>query len=453
METLRENRLWLVFVALAVLMLVYSNPNRSLSITTPQTVTVDSGTPILFVNPKHVTITYQKIYAAAREETFTATNVYDNKVLFTRSFSIPFGYEAYLKTYSLNSEELSLIDGKKSLFSMTGLKTIEYEKQMGFIFDKEPYYVINREATFSVQTLPIKGLMIQVNFNNKEYTGFADVNGMASIKVMMPSIPGDYIITVYSTDPWSGQRVSKEFMITVKDAVVVDWQKERIAYTGEDFTIRFDVTDAYGNKLQPSFLPTLIATLNGNSLTSSVDYVSSGVYEVTVSPVVAGVLKITATANAYGYEPSTETVSVDVVKSVAKISHNIKIEELLGAKTYTISVSDPRGTPIDAVVTVTVDEPLGARVVLMSSKVAAGKYAVAYRVEQTGVYYWTIDVVPATAIEPVTEQLIMNAVTSKNPVTEIGGGILKSPVFSFGAIGLAVTVLLAVWRYRRMQAE
>lgn len=460
MSALRENRVIWVLAALAILALAYSSSNRFLSITKPPAEIVLSATKG-YIDVPGVS-TFGMSYSSRnkhRNDASISVTIYaeDGIVLVKKSAS---GYRSTSGTFWLTDDEISKIAGNRVRLDWYlrgddsgGVSTIRYTEKVGLYPKPKLFYRQGVEDIIQVQTMKIAGLKANLIFNGKQYTKFTDADGLLTFDVTIPNTLGKYPATVSATDPWTGTLIKRDFTIEVRPVTVVTWQKERIAYTGEEFKIRFDISDADGNKLEPSFLPTVTATENMYETPVTVTYISTALYEATIHPTTPGTMKITATTQAYGYEPSTKTVSVDVIKSVAKISHNIKIEELLGAKTYTISVSDPRGTPIDAMVTVTVDEPLGARIVLTSSKVASGKYAVAYKVEQTGVYYWTIDVDPASAVEPVTEKLTMNAIANKNPVSEIGGGILQSPVFSFSVIGLAVTVFVAVWRFRRMQQE
>jgi len=463
MSALRENRVIWVLAALAILALAYSSSNRFLSITEPPTEIVLSATKeyidVPGVSTFGISYSSRDYFGGNPNGVRITVTIYaeDGTVLVQKSAG---GSGSISGTFWLTEEEISKIAGRRIRLSWTldyndsgYVASIRYTESITLFPKTKSFYRQGVDDIIQVQTMKIAGLKGNLLLNDKQYTAFTDADGLLNFKVTMPNTLGTYPATVSATDPWTGALIKRDFNIEVRPVTVVTWQKERIAYTGEEFKIRFDVSDADGNKLEPSFLPTVTAIENMYETPVTVTYISTALYEATVHPTTPGTMKITATTQAYGYEPSTETVSVDVVKSVAKISHNIKIEELLGAKTYTISVSDPRGTPIDAVVTVTVDEPLGARAVLTASKVASGKYAVAYRVEQTGVYYWTIDVVPASAVEPVTEKLTMNAIANKNPVSEIGGGILQSPVFSFSVIGLAVTVFVAVWRFRRMQQE
>ena len=454
MESLRDNKLIFIGIALAILIVANSNiQNRFLSITEPQTITILNGGPIEFGGVSSVVIRaeYNAYYSTSTGVAATVSASDSTGTLFSHSCG---------RTYTLIPAELDLIQGKVVTFHIGSggsqywgqrLVSVTYTESVGFIAKIKPFYRQGAEETISVKTIHLEGLRGVLIFNGKQYTAFTDADGMLNFDVTIPNTIGKYPATVSANDPWSGTVVKKDFNIEVRAVTIITWEAERVAYTNEEYKIRFNVKDAQGNVVEPSFLPTVTGELGGYSVTTKVKYVSSGTYEVTATPAFSGKLILEATTEAYGLEPSTQPVSIDVIKATAKVTHNINTEETIGAKTYTINVLNPRNDPIDATVTVTVDEPLGARKTLEVSRISQGKYALVFRPEQVGVYYWNIDVSPTSGIDPVSVKITMNVAENKTPVSEIGSGILTSPIFSVGIIGVAVVAFIIIWRMRKQQ--
>ena len=466
---LSENKLVLALLLLGLALHFQFGPTLNII---PETVTVVGGGPIAFVGTSYVTVysagsISASPYGSERSATVTlSAKDSSGTILFSivvgtySSGYTPVGISirTWSNSYVLIQSQLAAIQEKTVMFTVSisggdsyrsaSINSITYVNSLGFSPQLAVFYRQGSEVDITVKTVKMSGFKVVLSFNAKDYTAFTDSEGAAVFKVQMPTRIGDYIAVVSGIDPWTGVLVREEFIIKVKAVTVISWDPERIAYTGETFKIRFSVKTWDGLPLEPTFLPTVTASIGGYVVSSTIKYISTGTYEVTVTSQTPGKMTIIAQAFAYGYEPSTESVTVDVVKSVARIVHNIPAEEVVGTKIYTVNVYDPRGNLIPATVTFIVDEPTGARKIVEGSKVVDGKYGLSYNLQQVGVYYWRIDVVPTGAIIPVSEKIIMNVASTKTPVSEIGTSILSSPAFSVGLVGLAVTVFIAIWRMR-----
>jgi len=459
MEWLHENpwRLAMIGVTIFLIFLYTGNSNRFLSITTQREdvapVIVKQGATVR--GGKTPFITFLDVISV-RINTIRDGDLVNSHIFATDSEGnvYSFGYYRGGGWFTLNTNEIKSIKNKTISFGSTYnilITTISYTESLSIEPIILPFYRQSATVLIPIQSITQAGLKITLLFNNKQDTKFTNSSGYAIFSVDIPDTIGQYTATVSAIDPWNGNLVKRDFIIIVRPVTVITWDKEKIAYTGDLYKIRFNVQDANNRIVEPSFMPTVSATLNNYDIDVETKYIATGIYEVSVTPTLSGKLEIIASTYTYGLEPSSEHVLIDVIKSVAKITHNINTEETFGSNTYTISVTNPRNNPIDAQIVVTIDEPLGSRTVIEPTRISIGKYAIVYTTDMAGVYYWSIDVIPNTAIDPVFEKITMNVISNKNPASEIGVGILQSPTFSFSIIGIIIVGFIVIIRMRRQQ--
>jgi len=411
----------------------------------------DFSKPINFGSPRSVNISYTLPQAARTKYSNVKVSLIDENgvVILTQSQS-QYGYYATYPAkqfmWSLSESEIEKLSGKQ--ITVTGANYIEYIDGLGFGPDPEDFYTLTETALVRVRTLSQTGFQGNLIVAGKSYVAFS-VDGVLTFEVEPPIAHGTYIAVVSGIDPWTGETVQVTFDMLWLPSVIIVWTPERIGYIGEEYSVRFTTQNDVGDIIPVSFLPTVTITNEQTQLSPKVNYIATGTYEVVITPIFKGDMKLTAWATAANLEPGEATLDVEVLKPIAKVTYGIPTEEQVGKHTYQVDVYDQRNNYIAADVTFTIDRPSGVRDIIEGTSVKEGVYGISYDINELGIYYWKIDVNPTGVADPVTRSITMHIAEAKTPITELGAGFLTSPTFVLAILGLSVTVFMAMRRLRQ----